>query len=80
MRASKPKRANGQNVLLSSSSGSLRSPPSPHGEGLGVWALDGASNIQIHHILRIFLDELLARLDGLAHEDGEDLVGGDGVI
>ena len=44
------------------------------------WKFLNLSNIQIHHIFCIFLDELLARLDRLAHEDGEDLIRSHGVI
>ena len=38
------------------------------------------SDIEVHDILCVFLDELFSRLDGLAHEDGEDLVGRNGVV
>jgi len=37
-------------------------------------------NIQIAHLQRVLFDELAAGLDLLAHEDGEDLFGGVGVL
>ena len=33
------------------------------------------SNIQVLHIQRVFLDELAARLDILAHQGGKDVLG-----
>lgn len=41
----------------------------------GDWSLE----IKVDHILRVRLDKLLSRLDLFAHEDGEGLVGGQGV-
>ena len=38
------------------------------------------SIIQIHNILCILLNIFLARLDLFAHEEGEDLIGLDGVL
>ena len=38
------------------------------------------SIIQIHDILCILLNIFLARLDLFAHEEGEDLIGLDGVL
>ena len=38
------------------------------------------SDIEIHNILRVFLDKFLARLDLFAHQDGENLVGLHGVF
>ena len=37
------------------------------------------SEIEVHHILRVGLNELLSRLYLFAHEDGEGGVGGQGV-
>ena len=37
-------------------------------------------NVQIHDVFCVFLDEFLARLDGLAHQNGEDLVGRHGIL
>jgi len=38
-------------------------------------ACRGTSHVQIGHVQRIFLDEIAARLDDVAHQASEDLVG-----
>ncbi len=37
-------------------------------------------NIKIDHILGVFFDPCLSGLDFFTHEDGEDLVGGCGIL
>jgi hypothetical protein len=39
-----------------------------------------ALDVKIAHVERVILDVLTARFDGVAHEDGEHLVGFDGVV
>ena len=39
-----------------------------------------ASDVEVGHVERVFLDELAARFDHVAHQPGEDLVGDVGVL
>src|SRR5438552_1725514 len=50
--------------------------------GRGSWASSGMLllDIQVHDFLRVFLDVLPARFDGLAHEDREEGVSGRGIL
>src|SRR5512140_2969954 len=63
----------------------LPPPATPSGAGgTGGFAASSltreTSNVQIRHVEGVRLDELAARLDRVAHEDREDLVGLDGVL
>ncbi len=46
----------------------------------GHGSLSRSLNIQIPHLQRVLLDELAAGLDLLAHQDGENLLCGVGVL
>src|SRR5262245_11935098 len=37
-------------------------------------------DVQVHDVQRVLLDEIAAGFDGIAHEDGEHLVGADGIF
>src|SRR5690606_18882624 len=44
------------------------------------WAGAARSDVEVPHVLRVLLDEAPTRLDFVAHERLEDLVGQDGVV
>src|SRR5437899_13036413 len=50
--------------------------------GRGSWASSGMLllDVQVNDFLRVFLDVLPARFDGLPHEDREERVGGSGLL
>src|SRR5216117_3427642 len=50
--------------------------------GRDSWASSGMVllDVQVHDFLRVLLDVLPARLDGLPHEDREQGIGGRGVL
>src|SRR5688500_3162577 len=69
--------------MYASTSVEKRGAPRPADREAPRWKLEAGScrsDVQILHVLRILLDELPARLDVVAHQRREDLVGFDRVL
>ena len=50
------------------------------GKSLPYSDISRRSDVQVHDIFCVLLDPLAPRFDLFAHEDGEDLIGLDGVV